>query len=588
MTLLEDTIKLTLSLYNNHNIPRNAVDDIVNEFDNYISQSYIPHLQQKIAAQLDDVHSPGIIDRIDLTLNENKHPFVQLSTEHLRFQKYEKYCGYTKPQTYEIGTDVIFQIVNRLEIRVQHVKVHGVFMPIVNTLKNFLNIPGLFDEVTTYIKSLENEDEIISNVIQGRLWKTKYKVNQIKEKKYILPIFIFYDDFETGNALGSHKGEQEIGGVYLSLPFLPPHLVAKINHIFAIAVFYTKHRKRFGNQAVCQKVIEEINNLCENGITLENGETVYFQCVLILGDNLGLNCICGFTESFSATRYCRICRATSIECSRMSVEDCRLFRTIENYRNDTQRKSITTGVKEECIFNQLISFHIAQNKTIDIMHDIFEGVAHYTLSKIITCLIYEDKVLSLDDLNKRIAQFYYGEAESNKPRQIYKEYSKPNKNDIVKNKIKIKQSSAEMLCLCRNLGLIIGDLIPGENQYWKLYLILRQIIGIVTAPMFHKADIRQLRCLIKQHNDTYIQLFGPLKPKMHFMVHIPEVMLDNGPLIHIWSMPYERKNRVLKEMAVSTRSHRNVPLTISIRNQLQQCYSRMMCSNVKTLTFIRF
>lgn len=263
-----------------------------------------------------------------MTFNENNHPFHQLSTEHLRFQKYEKYYGFTKPQSYEIGTDVIFQIVNRLEIRVQHVKVHGVFMPIENTLKKCLQVPGLFDEVTTYMKSLENEDVVISNVIQGRLWKTKYAVSQSKEKKKILPIFIFYDDFETGNTLGSHEGEQEIGGVYLSLPFLPPHLVAKINHIFAIAVFYTKHRKLFGNKAVCQNVIEEVNKLCENGIDLENGEKVYFRCVLILGDNLGLNCICGFTESFKAAKYCRICRATSAECSRITVGDKKLFRTI--------------------------------------------------------------------------------------------------------------------------------------------------------------------------------------------------------------------------------------------------------------------
>lgn len=584
MSMLEDAIKLTLSLYNNHRIPRQAVDDIVKQIDSFISESYVPHLRKKLAAELDDVSDNNIIDRVNLVMEENKNPLKPLSTEHLRFKHYEKSCGFVHPESYEIGTETIFEIVSTLVIRVKHVKRYGVFMPIGNTLKNFLELPGLFHVVMDYVQSLENENFVVSNILQGRLWKTKYKLNQNTNNKIILPVFLYYDDFETGNTLGSHGGQQELGGLYLGLPFLPPHLVAKLTNIFAVAVFYTKHRKSIGSKGVCQKVIDEINKLCTDGIALNIDKkivTVYFRCLLILGDNLGLNCICGFVESFSATRYCRICRATSVQCKIMTVEDETLLRTVQNYKQDVQKSSITTGIKTECVFNQLIDFHIIENRTLDIMHDLFEGIVRYTLSKVLTCLIFNDKLLSIDILNRRISEFYFGEVELNKPQPICKESGKVNENDIVKNKIKLKQSSAEMLCLCRYLGVLIGDLIPGNNVYWKLYLVLREIIGIVTAPMFNIADISQIRYLIHQHNEAYLQLFGKLKPKMHFLIHIPEVMLDNGPVIHFWSMPYERKNRILKEIAVSTRSHRNVPLTIGFRNQLQQCYSQIMCDNVK-------
>lgn len=126
--------------------------------------------------------------------------------------------------------------------------------------------------------------------------------------------------------------------------------------------------------------------------------------------------------------------------------------------------------------------------------------------------------------------------------------------------MKLRHSSAEMLCLLRYFNLIVGDLIPDGNKYWNLYLILRQILGITTAPRFAYADVSHLRHLIKMHNDLYVEYFGSLKPKMHFMTHMPRIMLDNGPLIYFWSMAFKRKNKALKDLSASNNSHRNVPL----------------------------
>ena len=77
-------------------------------------------------------------------------------------------------------------------------------------------------------------------------------------------------------------------------------------------------------------------------------------------------------------------------------------------------------------------------------------------------------------------------------------------------------------------------MIPEHNKYWKLYLVLRKIIGIVTAPRFITADIPELNILIRKHHEKYIELFGLLKTKMHFMINLPQIMLDNGPLIHYY------------------------------------------------------
>ncbi|KAJ8669227.1 hypothetical protein QAD02_000486 [Eretmocerus hayati] len=139
-------------------------------------------------------------------------------------------------------------------------------------------------------------------------------------------------------------------------------------------------------------------------------------------------------------------------------------------------------------------------------------------------------------------------------------------------RIRTRQSAAEMVCLSRYLVLMIEDLIPKNDEYWMLYRILRKIIGIVIAPHFIRTDIFTLRDHIKNHHKLYMKLFGCLKPKFHFMIHLPRIMMENGPLIHFWSMTFGRKHSDLKEVAEGTTSSRNLPKTIAIRNSLRLCY----------------
>lgn len=65
------------------------------------------------------------------------------------------------------------------------------------------------------------------------------------------------------------------------------------------------------NDAVFAPLITELLSLQENGIIVhvQNEEkTVYFQLASLLGDNLGMNSILGFSESFSSNSCCRFCK----------------------------------------------------------------------------------------------------------------------------------------------------------------------------------------------------------------------------------------------------------------------------------------
>lgn len=113
------------------------------------------------------------------------------------------------------------------------------------------------------------------------------------------------------------------------MPFLPPHLENKLNFNILAGTIYSNDQKKFGNLSTFKPFINDLNKLAINGLQINNDgneQKVFFRCPLIEGDNIGLNEICGFNFSFNSTSYCRICRASSVECHFMCEEDKGLLR----------------------------------------------------------------------------------------------------------------------------------------------------------------------------------------------------------------------------------------------------------------------
>lgn len=83
--------------------------------------------------------------------------------------------------------------------------------------------------------------------------------------------------------------------------------------------------------------------------------------------------------------------------------------------------------------------------------------------------------------------------------------------------------AVETWTLARMLPLIIGDLIPKEDEYWRLFLLLLKIVDLVMAPKVTVAIAAYIRQLILQHHCSFRELYPDrnLTPKLHYMVHIP-------------------------------------------------------------------
>ena len=230
-----------------------------------------------------------------------------------------------------------------------------------------------------------------------------------------------------------------------------------------------------------------------------------------------------------------------------------------NYSIDVESRNFqTSGVKENCIFNGIPYFHCVRNIIVDTMHDLLEGVLPYETGLVFHKLVLVDKLIEFDHFNEIIRNFNY-QFETNKPTLITK--------DQLKSKY-IKMSAAEMRAFFTYLPIMFGRLIPEDNIYWQLLIKMKHIFSLLTSSSFDTEWFHYLDNLISEHHDHYIELFGALKPKHHFMLHYSQIIRMMGPLEHIQAIRGEAKHREGKLTANSVSTRVNICKTIAIKQQL--------------------
>ncbi|XP_050535222.1 uncharacterized protein LOC126902220 [Daktulosphaira vitifoliae] len=384
-----------------------------------------------------------------------------------------------------------------------------------------------------------NNTDKISNFIQGKLWKQKIVPY---EGKIVFPFFLYVDDLEINNPLGSHSKFQSIAAIYYNFPLHNNN--SMLSNIFLASLVKSVDFKMFGNDKCLTNLVNEINYLEKDGITIttDDGQLkIYFILGLVLGDNLGVNSILEFSKSFSAKFFCRLCKAHKELTKVMSIENSSLLRTVDNYEIDTASLNF---------------------KESDIMHDIFEGVCHYNMCHILKYLTITVQLFTLDKLNNRKDIFNYGSLEAGN-------ISPPILSTHI-DSFRLKMSAREMWTFVHFFSLMVGDLVPEDDEVWLFYLNFLKIIDILLSYSFSESKISLLTDLIKQHHENYIYLFNDtLKPKHHLMVHYPKIIKESGPLRHFWCFRFEGKHKEFKTYARVTSSRRNVTLTLAKKFQIR-------------------
>ena len=61
-----------------------------------------------------------------------------------------------------------------------------------------------------------------------------------------------------------------------------------------------------------------------------------------------------------------------------------------------------------------------------------------------------------------------------------------------------------------------------------------------------------------------------LRPKHHYIVHYPDLIIKFGPLRHLWTLRYESKHRYFKNIVKHSKNYKNVSLMLGEKHQLLQ------------------
>ena len=85
-----------------------------------------------------------------------------------------------------------------------------------------------------------------------------------------------------------------------------------------------------------------------------------------------------------------------------------------------------------------------------------------------------------------------------------------------------------MWLLGRLLPLIVGEFVPCDDEYWKTFLLLLDIMDRLFAPELLPSDAPYLQTLICDHHNEFVRLYSAEKllPKFHFLIHTPRLILQ--------------------------------------------------------------
>ncbi|XP_070516623.1 uncharacterized protein [Cardiocondyla obscurior] len=354
-------------IYSEFNITRTFVSTLIDKIKNLYNLTFIPILKRRCNSE----NYKEALSDLTKMFTILQHGFDNFKSDYSNLKYFENANTLIKPQSFTVHTLVNSRLSGgkrKAVISDAHINVISIKM----VLKTFLEIPTVFTTILKHIEQCRANTSIVSN-LQGELWQN---IEKQFEGKTLFPLILYFDDIEINNPLGSHANIRKLGAVYFSLACIPFQFSSLLENIFLAQLHHTKDQKLAGNKKIFQNIIEQLTDLEVNGLIINldgKKQTVYFSLLVVIGDNLAMNDICGFTTSFNTQNICRICTADKIESRKQVAENPLKLRTKENYLQDCENRSM--GVKTECVFNKIPKFHVIENAYLDPMHDLFEGIS---------------------------------------------------------------------------------------------------------------------------------------------------------------------------------------------------------------------
>lgn len=391
-----------------------------------------------------------------------------------------------------------------------------------------------------------------------------YKSKNIFQDPNVIQIQISMDDFEVCSPVKSKATKHKICGIYFQIRNLPANISSKIDNIYLVALVNSADLK---DDTVLndlnELIYEDLAILETEGFRTANGQSWKAALVNVSCDNLEANFLFGFSKGFHAHYYCRFCSMTSNECETTTREISDKLRTKESHEENIAMLSEdsnlklkdTEGVRMHCIYNSLESYSLFENLSIDIMHDIHEGVIPSFLSVFFEHCI-EKGVATENILISLIRDFDYGPL-----------FEKKKPSLLGLKKSHLGQNASQAYCIILNLPFIFFHLKDRLRTIWPLLEELLECLQIIISVEITELDLKRL----ERHIDTYLQgmikFKGKLIPKEHLLTHYVNAIRKMGPLKHMWTMRFECKHQFFTNAAQITYNFRNITRSLANKHQ---------------------
>lgn len=329
---------------------------------------------------LDDPENDFAPVHILNTTNNLVHSELNLYETAYKFnKKVRSNSAYVHPEERVIGTRIEMKRCSKSNIAIPRmIQSTFQFVPITKTLESLFRNE---DFRNLYLKHNSGKHVCTAGQYKYFCCGSVYKNNELfRNNPHTLQIQVYTDDFETCNPVQSKKGIHKLCAVYFQIKNLPVRVQSKLNNIFVVSLCHSDDINKstqsdFNN--IWEVIVRDIKQLETDGIDIGSMKIKGTICWPSF-DNLGANVSLGYAAGFTASYFCRFCECDSTECKTMTEEKESKIRTREKYASCVKvAESLevidyrqTLGVRRYCLLNELNYFHITENISADILHDV--------------------------------------------------------------------------------------------------------------------------------------------------------------------------------------------------------------------------
>lgn len=393
-----------------------------------------------------------------------------------------------------------------------------------------------------------------------------------------LQLQIATDEFEVCNPLGSKATLHKCCAIYFVIRNMPKLSNLKNIYLICLCNGNDLKTKQTDFNDLWRVIVREIKYLEVFGINVNDNLNVKCTLVNVSFDNLGANQSLGLAEGFNANHYCRFCESSKQECQTMYRENESEMRSHEKYSKQLAQIEMSTnvdlsetrGVKRYCALNELTYFHILDNPSVDIMHDLNEGVIPFTLKHLFKYCTTKN-IVKESDLKGMIQYHDYGIlSRRNIPSQINSD------------KHNLNQNASQSLCLFRNIPFILAPYRDKLQDVWICIEALFKIVQIVYSLKITESDLQTLEQCIYVHLSSVqreLQIQDNLTPKHHFMTHYVRIIREMGPLKQMSMIRFESKHKTFKNFVKKTNNFMNINQSLAIKHQQMMSKSKNTYDN---------